>query len=175
MRDLEAEMAAALEGKFYWEPAREEDHTANPLEVRIKRAQEKFRSGAGVATPNLSKTEIDRKVDRIIRMVRVNMGVTGKTDKPSILRVVVAFTYDVDPSKIATNSNGKRICAATHHFYWGLIKTHPELPLTAVGTLVGRTHCAVINGRKKFLEDIDNRAIEIEVIDRVLEGLKCGF
>lgn len=174
MRDLEAEMAAALEGKFFWQPSREEDHLS-PAEFAIKKAQEKFRGKAKPERTVMTDGEIDRRVDRITKMVRTAIHVTGQKDPAIVLRNIVAFCYDIDPSKVITQTNNPDICRAKHHYYWMLMRMNSKSSTVEVAEIIGRQHSAIIRSRDIFESIKHERTSEIEIINRVVEAVGCGF
>lgn len=160
MRDIESEMNAALNGKFFWEP------TSNPGDkdsgsLDIRRAQRKIAGKARVVTTRISSDVVS--VESIKPMKRVLKG-EEKVLEPIVRAISEA--YDVSMDNIFASSTSRKYAKAKMHLYWAMFKYIPGLSLSEAGRLIRKCRTTVLHGRTMFEKNMDMRKV-VEV-DRLM-------
>lgn len=164
MYDAEAEMAKALEGKFFWAPGIES--RAPSEELAIRKAQRKFR--------NVRKEPGEQVLDGEVPPWVIQRLTNDDAGKIEYLKYAISVTYGVTVKDLMRQINDPKICRAKHHFHCALMRCFPEASLSEISRKVGKNHATLINSRKKF------KALEAESqkliarIDEMMENFRCG-
>jgi chromosomal replication initiation ATPase DnaA len=171
MLDLEAEMAKALEGKFYWEPTSSPSGEKNAMQMEIYKAQKTgprkiIKSNATI----IDETEVIESFvrPRLIEEIEIQKKNVKTLDD---LRRVISATYGVKVEDITRHTNKPKICEAKRHFYWAAIRCFPEYSIAEIGRQLGRNHAVIIHSRDIFERRKAEYAEQIKYVDEVM-GLK---
>lgn len=164
MSDLEAALAAHLNGKFFWEPtATPEDTLTSRDELEIRRAQKEFAKGAkSITTRNKGLGNINSTK----AMTRVLNG-EQKVIEPIIKAVCEA--YDVSPDDLMSHKKAWNLSKPRKHLYWAIFRYLPGTSLNEAGRLVGKLHTTVLYGRDSFEKEYD---IDMVALVDELMGVK---
>lgn len=164
-------MVKALEGKFFWEHSRDGDERV-PAELEIRKAQRKFRSKNTKDRFDV-KIPMDERVNEITDKVRAHIKLTGKMDPFSILKLAVGFVHDVNPTLI-TRSKRPETFVARHHYQWTCRRHFPDFSIVQIAKQIGKDHSVILHSCKKWREIGDRYLDHVEIVDRVMEKIKCG-
>lgn len=161
MSDLEAALAAHLNGKFFWEHTEMLDEGSAPAEVvAIRQAQKKFAKGAKHITARnkgLGNLNSGKALSRTLK---------GEQEMLEPLIKAVCEAYDVSPDDLMSHKRMWNITKARKHFYWAIFRYFPSVSLLQAGRLVGKNHTTVLHGRQSFE---DNYNIEmVGVVDKLM-------
>ena len=176
MRDLEAEMAKALEGQFFWE------HTASPREqasvdaYEIILAQQKFQTPKkvkGEPTDEEKKARLQAIVESMKNGAVSASSVCHLSDAElrvfaNYLTKVIADIYGVTIESMRVRKSGPGIGPAKHHLSWAMLRYFPAVSLAAVGRAIDRNHSTIIHSCKKFDEVKDSLAMQIAAVDAIV-------
>ena len=164
MSDLEAALAAHLNGKFFWEHTEMLDEGGLPADVAaIRQVQKKFSKGAkDITARNKDLVNINSK--KAMRRV-----LKGEQEMLEPLIRAVCEAYDVSPDDLMSHKKMWNITKARKHFYWAIFRYFPSLSLLQAGRLVGKNHSTVLYGRQSFEDDYN---IEMVGVVDELMGLK---
>jgi len=110
MRDIEAEMNAALGGKFFWEPTTSPGDSDSGSSIDIRRAQRKLSGNARIVTTRIGADVVN--VESIKPMKRVLKG-EEKVIEPIIKAVSEA--YDVSMDNLLAGSTSQKYAKAKMH------------------------------------------------------------
>jgi chromosomal replication initiation ATPase DnaA len=148
--DLEAALAAHLNGKFFWEHTETLDEASTPTEVaEIRRLQRKFAKGAKhVTSRNKALNDL---------VVSKSSGCTLKGDLAMLEPLVNAIceAYGVSSSDVVGRGKKWNVAKARKHFYWAIFRYHPSLSLLKAGRMLGKNHTTVLHGKLSFEKDYD--------------------
>jgi hypothetical protein len=176
MRDLEAEMAKALEGQFFWE------HTATPDEQTsgdsrsIIVAQRKFFQPK-VKTPEECRSEDLARLQEVIarKKPETMQYNTVSTCNPKDLRnfasslaVAIADVYDLEVSEIVGKIRGIRSAFAKHHYPWAMIRYFPLVSMRTIATAVGKDRATVYHSDQRFTENQHGLEGKIAAVDAIV-------
>ena len=169
MSDMEAVMAKALEGQFFWCPNVDEEVGAGKMATEIRRAQRKF------FTPKKDDEAEKRAAERrrLESLVKEAKEAREKSRKSlaealGFLRSIVAKVHKVEPWDIVRNTTSPRVGTAKHHFVWCLTRYYPELSIAELGRQIGKHHTTIIHGRNAFEALKAKQAEAIAVVDEVM-------
>ena len=176
MRDLETEMAKALEGQFFWE------HTATPemclpTEVRqIVVAQRKYYVPKK-KTEEERRAEKARKLEEIIareqqkeaEFCRVNHPLKGDIDGfINRLVEVVASVHEVSPDDIRSKARGLGSSPVKHHFVWSFRRYFPGMTMSDAARFIGKDRSTLVNSVERFEEMIEDNKDKIAAVDLLM-------
>lgn len=158
MSDLEAALAAHLNGKFFWEHTNNLDDTDKPREaLEIVRAQREFAKGA--------KNITSRNKDFVEPKKSKPRGVTLPEDQKLIEPVLnaVSSVYEVDAKDILGCSTSQKFAKAKAHFYWAMFRYMPGLSLKELGRIMVKCHTTIKHGRDMFEASQDfEKVVEVD-------------
>lgn len=164
MSDLEAALAAHLNGKFFWEPSMTPEESAlSKDEVEIRKAQKKFAKGAKNITTrnkNLGNMNSTKPMTRALKGEQ-------KVLEPIIMAICEA--YDVSPDDLMSHRKMWNLSKPRKHLYWAIFRYLPGTSLSEAGRLVGKLHTTVLHGREAFEKEYD---IEMVALVDELMGVK---
>lgn len=150
MSDLEAALAAHLNGKFFWEHTETLDEGSAPSEVvAIRQAQRKFAKGAKQITArnkDIGNINSGKPMSRILK---------GEQEMLAPLIKAICEVYDVSPDDLMSHKKLWSLAKARKHFYWSIFRYFPSVSLLQAGRLVGKNHTTVLHGRQSFEKDYD--------------------
>lgn len=155
--DLEAKMAAALNGKFFWEPTTLSQTIECSDTMAIRQAQEEFSKGAKHVIT--ARRMPDLKVNAIKKPKNVFRGI----DK-SVIPVLeaVSYAYDISVDDLLGKSTSPEFKRAKNHLYWSLHK-YLNVSYGQLGRMLGKCHTTIIHGKKVFDENLNPEKIaEVE-------------
>lgn len=150
MSDLEAALAAHLNGKFFWEHTETLDEPSTPSEVAaIRRAQKKFAKDAKQITSR------NKALDDLV--ISKNSGGSLKGDLVMLEPLVNAIceAYGVSSSDVIGRGKTWDVARARKHFYWAIFRYYPTLSLLKAGRMLGKNHSTVHHGKLSFEKDYD--------------------
>lgn len=161
MGDLEAALAAHLNGKFFWEHTEMLDEGSAPDEVvAIRKAQKKFAKGAKHITArnkDLGNLNSGKAMSRVLK---------GEQEMLEPLIKAVCEAYDVSPDDLMSHKRMWNITKARKHFYWAIFRYFPSVSLLQAGRLVGKNHTTVLHGRQSFEDDYNIEMVG--VVDQLM-------
>ncbi len=182
MQDLEAAMAKALDGKFFWE------HTAEPSEQtsgdtrEIILAQRKFQVKR-VKTPEelrFEKLEYLRDVVKkerpgFVKACDVNVHLDDEIRKFSkSLREVVAEVHGVSPDIVTSQSRGLGSKDPKHHFAWGMVRYFPRVTMQRIADIIERDRATLYHSDKRFTEMKEKYADMLVAVDAIVGYEELG-
>lgn len=150
LSDLEAALAAHLNGKFFWEPTNNRDSgDDSDFAIEIRKAQKVFAKGAKHVTSR------SRVVEALPRppMKKVVLDKERKEIEPIIN--AICYAYRVTPEELFGKSTSYRYNRAKRHMCWALYKYIPNMTSTRAGRLLGKDHATVLHGKRSFQADQD--------------------
>ncbi len=156
MRDLEAEMVKALDGKFFWEQTNDEERADCEYAKQIRDAQKKFWTIKKKTPEDKLRERMQRLSDAVERRKRkaleLSMTAEAKAFDASVKFLIetLADIYDVPPSMITSHRKDYSASIAKHHFVWSILRYFPEVSLSEIGRMVGKDHTTVMHSRKQF-------------------------
>lgn len=161
--DIEAQMAKALEGQFFWAPFSGAEEERSKAARDIKAAQRVHRV-ADVKRREEVKRERARKV-------LLDKKATQERRLPERLAVVqgeIARMYGIPKEVIMCQSRVELVSEARHHFLWSLIRYFPKASLSGLGRIVGRHHSTIIHSRRVFEAAKGKHAAKIAELDAIM-------
>lgn len=176
MRDLEAEMAKALEGQFFWE------HTMDPAEQtptasrEIIVAQRKF-FAAKVETKEDSHLReikrlsdvIERHRNGVVQVRSVNpLDINDLKEFARDLASVVADVHGVDVQAIVGRARGNRSLFVKHHYPWAMIRYFPLVSLRFIAAAVGKDRGTIYHSDEMFTQRQREFANQIATVDSIV-------
>lgn len=168
--DLEAEMAKALEGKFFWDPTSSPSDEKTPMQKEIIEAQ-KF-GPRKIIKSNMAIVDEVEAVEQFLkpRMLR-EAEIRAKPIKGfDDLRSIVAACYKVPVSEMIGPAHNKAVCEAKRHFYWSVVKHFPEMSIAEIARQLGKTHGTILHSRKKFAREAAKYREQEAFIDEMMGG-----
>lgn len=173
MRDLEAEMAKALEGQFFWE------HTATPEDQTTGEARQIMVAQRQFFVPKV-KTPEDERLEEMERLRAVverykngsvqvrSVNVLDPKDLKEFagsLASVVADVYGVDLHAIVGRARGNRSIFAKHHYPWAMIRYFPLVSLRCIATAIGKDRGTLYHSDAMFTKRQDEFPSQIAAVD----------
>jgi hypothetical protein len=168
--DLEAQMAKALEGKFFWEPTSSPSDDKTPMQKEIYEAQ-KF-GPRKIVKSSIAIIDETEAVEQFLkpRMLR-EAEIRAKPVKDlNDLRSIVAACYQVSVDDLLRHTNNKAICEAKRHFYWAAIKHFPEWSIAEIGRQLKRNHTTIMHSRNVFAKNMDKYKEQIAYVDGMMRA-----
>lgn len=148
MSDLEAALAAHLNGKFFWEHTEMLDEASTPSEVAaVRKAQKKFANGARNITArnkNIGNLNSGRPLKKVLKEEQAIL-------EPLIKAICVA--YDISPDDLLGSGRTYQVTKPRKHFYWSVSRYFPSISLSQVGRLLNKDHSTVLHGKRSFEEE----------------------
>lgn len=159
MSDLEAKMAAALEGCFFWERTSYYEGTTNENMAEIRAAQRKHfvpkrkKEASIEGAEKLESGDLDRKdIPEIIDMVRRS----------------ICLLYGIRPEDLASNATRRDFATPKLHFHWALKRYMPWLSLAEIGRRIDRHHTTIIHGIRAFEKISDRNREKVQALDTIM-------
>lgn len=169
MSDMEAYMAKALEGQFFWCPFVDEEVGAGKMATEIRKAQRQFFVPKKDTLAEKKAAERAR-LEALAKERKAARENSRKSLEESLgfLRSLVAEVHKVQSWDIVRKTTSPRIGVAKHHFVWCLLRYYPELSIAELGRQIGKHHTTIIHGRNAFEALKAKHAEEIAVVDEVM-------
>lgn len=162
MTDLEAALAAHLDGKFFWEPTTSiEDTKTIKAIVDIRKAQKPFNKDAKHVTPGsvaLEYVETNKPVKKV--------ALKGEQRVIEPIISAIAHVYNIPASDLLGTSTSQTFYKAKRHLYWAVMNRIPKMSYSEAGRLLKKNHSTVMHGAKEFHANQDHE--KIVAVDRVL-------
>ena len=165
MSDLEAALAAHLNGKFFWEPTNNLDDIEESRDaLEIRKAQRVFAKGAkNITTRNKNLKEIPAPKPKKISLA-------GDQKKIEPIVNAISYAYNVSPVQLMSRSTSTTLAKPKRHLYWALFRYIPDMSFIEAGRLMGgKCHTTVMHGVETFKANQDHEKI-VEV-DRLMGRL----
>ena len=144
-RDLEAEMAAALDGQFFWERTTKYEDANNGDTAEIRRIQKKF------AKPNPKPEPVYipevGKVKLVNQRVEALENMAGEFEK---LHTAISNLYGISRREMEGEGPRTKTFPAYIHFVWAAVRYNPNVSLAEIGRKIGRHHSTVVYHRDHF-------------------------
>ena len=158
MVDLEAALAAHLNGKFFWEPtSNPDDQTTCKDMLDLRKAQKEFSKGAKHYTSR-------NKVEPPPAVVKVKPLVLQEDQK--VLEPIInaiSHAYKIAPSDLMGRSTSYKFAKAKHHFCWAMFKYIPGLSYAEAGRITGKCHTTIMHGKEMFQKNQDfAKVVEVD-------------
>ncbi len=164
MSDLEARMAEALEGCFFWEKTTYYENTGSAMAASIRQAQRKF------YTPKEGHKTLDPQKVEVLRE-KADQLVGGNVDEIiNAIRNGISLIYDVDVNDIELFASRKELRAAKAHYYWSINKYMPSISFAEIGRRVGKYHTTVLHGVRVFEGMKDSMGVQIAQMDSIMRN-----
>lgn len=161
MSDLEAALAAHLNGKFFWEPTNNLDETEESRDaLEIRRAQRVFAKGAkNITTRNRDLKEITPPKPKKICLA-------GEQKKIEPIVNAISYAYNVPPDQLISRSTSTSLAKPKRHLYWALFRYIPGMSFKEAGRLLGgKCHTTVMHGVATFKENQDHaKIVEVDLL-----------
>jgi hypothetical protein len=176
MRDLEAEMAKALEGQFFWE------HTATPEDQttgesrQIMMAQRKFFEPKVKTPKDIQEEEakrlreiVERKRNGVVQCRAVNpLSPDDLKEFAKDLALVVADVHGVDLQAIVGRARGNRSLFEKHHYPWAMIRYFPLVSLRCLATAIGKDRGTLYHSDEMFTARQHEYTDKIAAVDTIV-------
>lgn len=180
MLDLEAEMAKALDGKFFWEHTATPEVSIAPESREIVNAQRKF-AKPRKKTPEERRQEklnalaqtIAREAGNGISICKVNHHL--KSDLKRFidrLAEVVAHVHDVSTDEVTSHSRKIASNYARHHFVWAFIRYFPGVSMAQFARLIGKDRSTLVNSDERFTAAMSDYEDKIAAVDIIMGYVK---
>lgn len=129
-RNLEAEMAAALEGQFFWERTTKYDDMNLGMAAEIRRAQRMFSSEG----PNKRDKPPTAEVEQSIASI-----------KKAIMDL-----YGLDEDELDGGAGNKRLFPARPHYIWCLMRYNPDVSRSSMSRFLKKHHTSLLHNQRLF-------------------------
>lgn len=144
-RDLEAEMAAALDGQFFWERTTKYEDANNGDTADIRRIQRKFAKAKPkpepIYIPEVSKIKlVDQRIEAMKNM----------PDEFDKLYTAISNLYGISRREMEGEGPRTKTFPAYIHFVWAAVRYNPNVSLAEIGRKIGRHHSTVVYHRDHF-------------------------
>ena len=158
-RSLEEEMAAALDGQFFWErTTKYEDFTTGPT-AEIRRAQRAYSKAKKIPKPYVPT---QRKED----LVKARIEAQKKLPNDIIrLRAAIMDLYGLTEAEFEGAAPKSRTALPRSHYVWAALRYNPNASLVEVGEIMGRHHSTIIYNRDQFESKKDMYSENVKKID----------
>lgn len=172
--DLEAKMAAALKGKFFWEPTTKYNHVeTGPTEYAIREAQKKFRDKPEKPVAiKKKKSGSDPRIPmaeyKAIMLDIENNKTRLTAHYIDVVLSALSERYNVDPSAIFNAKKKSREIYYRHALCWLVRRYCPDASYGKLGRLLKRDHSTIINSVHKFELIKQNFVDTIQKIDDIV-------
>lgn len=173
MRDLEAEMAKALEGSFFWEHTSSPSTLASGDAYEIMAAQRKFQTPKRPPTEDQKKARLQAIVDsrrsdavaakNVCHLSEVEIRVFADH-----LTKIIAEVYGVSVDEIRVRKSGPGSSPAKHHLSWALVRYFPTVTITLLAKAIERNHSTVLHSCKMFDAIKDDMTMQIKAVDAIV-------
>lgn len=158
MSDLEAALAAHLNGKFFWEhTAGNDDQTTCKEVLEIRKAQKPFAKGAKNITVRGTVLE---QVEAYKPVKKVCLRGEQKIIEPIIN--AICKVYKITAEDLLGTSTSQHFHKAKRHLYWAVMNRIPKMNYSEAGRLLKKNHSTIMHGAKEFHANQDHAKI-IEV------------
>ena len=178
MRDLEAEMAKALEGKFFWEHTSGDEPMTSGDIYNIRVAQREFIDGRTKEQIAAEKKEerlkrlretIEREKERQISVCSVNHHLKSDIKQfVSRLAEVVAEVHNVPLDIMLSKSRVLFAMPAKHHHSWAFRRYFPGISDSDASRFLGKDRTTIYNSEKRFENMAAEYGDKIEAVDIIM-------
>lgn len=143
-KTLEEEMAAALEGQFFWErTTKYEDFTTGPT-AEIRRTQRKYSKPKKVPKPYVPTP---RKED----LVKARIEAKKKLPRDIMrLRAAIIELYGLTEAEFEGSAPKSKFGLPRSHYIWAALRYNPNASLPELGSIMERHHTTILYNRDQF-------------------------
>lgn len=143
-KTLEEEMAAALEGQFFWErTTKYEDFTTGPT-AEIRRTQRKYSKPKKVPKPYVPTP---RKEDLVKARIEAKKKLPGDIMR---LRAAIIELYGLTEAEFEGAAPKSKFGLPRSHYVWATLRYNPNASLTEIGAIMERHHTTILYSRDQF-------------------------
>jgi len=168
--DLEAALAAHLNGNFFWEPTTNLDEPdAGKDALEIRRAQKAFSRGAKQVTARKLAAERAWEVNPPPPPKKREFKLSKDQEMIGPILNAIATAYGVDTVFLMGRATNNRQPNAKRHMYWAMMRYIPGATFAGVARLMGKDHSTVIHGYNAFKKNLDPE--KIAEVDRLMGWL----
>ena len=178
MRDLEAEMAKALEGQFFWEHTSGDEPATSGDTYKIRVAQREFidrKSREEIAAEKKEdrlkrlRETIERERQRKISLLSISHHLKGDIRKFIYsLTEVVAEVHEIPVDILMSNLRSKKTMWAKHHYVWAFRRYFPRLTDSEASRFLGKDRTSIYNSEKRFESMASEYADKINAVDIIM-------
>lgn len=168
-RNLEEEMAKALEGQFFWEQTTKYEDSKVGFSFEIRRAQRKF-----VTPPKKFRKPVPASVknmelvaERIAQQARIPGEVREVKD-------AILEHYGIEEADFEGNIPRKHLFPALAHYVWTVLNLYPHITISDLGRVIGKHHSTVIYHRDLFEKRKDDFLDNIGAVNKIIEQKRPG-
>lgn len=177
---MEAEMAKALEGQFFWEYSHKHEPANQDGSRQIRIAQRKFYKPKKMSAEE--RAEANRKrlaeiADKRLQKVaeeRARKSQIGQSEADNFNSMVnliidsVADIHGVFARDIMEPGRHADVVIARQHFVWSLLRYISGISLPKVGQTINQHHTTVLHSRDKFEKVKYLYKDKVETMDRIM-------
>lgn len=143
-KSLEEDMAAALDGQFFWEKTTKHDECNTGFTAEIRRVQRKF---AKKAKPPPKYVPTDSKVE----LVKARLEAISKLpEEVAKVRNAICNLYGLTERELEGEAAKMRLFPARAHYAWCVLRYNPGMSLAEIGRVLSRNHSTILHGRDLF-------------------------
>ena len=162
MRDLEKEMADALEGKFFYEPTSKYDLYPTLGGSEIRKVQKEIRRK--YKRPGLA---VNHQAVLSIKHTREN--VLGKLSRTyETLVPILAKMYDIEEEDLRGRCKKEKVALVRTQLVGLLKRYNKDASFARIGKIAGRDHSTVVYSVKKFKERENEYKEQTDKIDEIV-------
>lgn len=155
MSDLEAEMAKALNGKFFWEPTTVPNFFVCKEVDELRGAQRQHATGA----VNVITARVEKDKSNVNSIKPITRKLTGRTKAIEPVLRAISVVYDVAVDDLLARSTSRYHARAKTHLYWALFRYIPGMSYPEAGRILDKCHSTVLHGKKLFEKNPDKAKI----------------
>ena len=166
MSDLEAALAAHLNGKFFWEPTTDNTEPTSCQDVMsIRRAQKEFAKGAKNLTARTLTAERAWKANPPPQSKdsKFMLREDHKFVQPIVEAISTVYCVSIDD--LMGRSKSYKYAKARKHLYWCILRYFPSITYSEAGRIMGRDHATILHGSKSFNNNQDPE--KVAEVDRL--------
>jgi hypothetical protein len=163
-RNLEEEMAAALDGQFFWEKTTKYEDANTGYMAEIRRVQRKFAKPAQkpkpIYVPVINKVKtVDKRIEALKKM----------PDEFEKLHDAITNLYGVSKRELEGEGPRTKTFPAYVHYVWSAVRYNPNVTVAEIGKRIGRHHSTVIYHRNHFESKKHLYLDNIKIIDDIFD------
>jgi hypothetical protein len=143
-RSLEEEMAAALDGQFFWEQTTKYEDANTGATAEIRRAQRRYSKLKKIPKPYIPTSGKES-------LVKARIEAKGRLpDEMKQLRAAIIDIYGLTETEFEGAAPRAKFFPARSHYIWAALRYNPNAGLAEVGRLMDRHHTTIMYNRNFF-------------------------
>jgi hypothetical protein len=163
-KNLEEEMAAALDGQFFWEKTTKYEDANTGYMAEIRRVQRKFakpvQKPKPIYVPVINKVKtVDKRIEALKKM----------PDEFEKLHDAIADLYGISKRELEGEGPRTKTFPAYVHYVWSAVRYNPNVTVAEIGKKIGRHHSTVIYHRNHFESKKHLYLDNIKIIDDIFD------